>query len=785
MKRTTRISRISKRPPKKTSWLPLIAILSFASMAIMVFLVLAALVTTAGVAVYRYYQSVVPQGITTLTSYESQPFQVSLIIDRKGYTLQELVDPQFGARQIVALNKIPKTLITATIDTENRTFYTDPGVDPVRLLSAGVHDLRGNGGLQGASTLTEQLVKLAVFGTTTGNLSTVNSGALQTKLKEILISIGLTNDIAKCSLRCRKDAILQMYLNTVPYGDQTYGVEAAAEYYFDEHASQLDLAQSALLAGIPQAPSEYDPLYHLANGIARQHDVLAGMYKVHDITLAQYRAALAEQLHFVFKSPQVHNASNTIESYFVDWLVNVYLQDPQNLAQFHIPTLQQPSDIYRGYIFQTTLDPDLEALAQNTVTQQVSSLGYENVNDGALVSIDPKTNEILAFVGGIGYNAPIQCPQCDMAWLPRQPGSSFKPFMYVTAFENGQFPAETINDSYVQFPDSGEPGGYYIPKNYDLAYHGLVTIRQALANSYNVPAVKVFYSLGDNRIPMVLKTANSMGYHPAIQDPSKLGLSFTLGADPGRLLEETNAYTVFANNGVYRPYMPIMAIYRQNADGTRTLVWKYQPPKGVQVLAPQFSYLITNILADTAAKLPAFGQAAYDYLALGDQPAATKTGTTNDFKDNLTMGYTPDLVTGVWVGNPDDSPMINSTGITGAAPIWHAFMATALANTPIHPFIQPPGIITATVAMYAPAFSLPGLSSYGKTDIFAAGTLPKTFDQPSQDVYTTTPSVAPTQIPAPPAAGAIGSSQQCADGKPMRYTASYVNGKLVYQPTCT
>ncbi len=800
MKRTTAVSRPSKRPKKAPRRAPLIILLSGAFTLFTTFLVLVCVVVAASIGVYRYYQSVVPGGLQDLATFEQQPYQISTVQDRDGYTLQDLVNPSLGVRVIVPLKSIPQSMINATIDVENRTFWTDLGIDPVRILEAGRHDITsGSSGIQGASTITQQLVKMAVFGSTVNTPRTLDQNGIQEKIKEWLIAIGATQQVKNCDSHCRKEAILEEYLNAAPYGGTISGIEAASEYYFAKPAAKLDLAQSALLAGIPQAPSEYNPAGHPDFAQTRQHIVLDAMLAVHDITKAQHDAAEAEPLHYVFKSLIQHNANNSIESYFVNWLVKDYLSDPNNLAQFGIPDLQQPDDIYRGFIFKTTLDPVAEETAQGIVTTQVAQLGYLNVTDGALVSIDPTNGEIRAYVGGVGYNANINCPQCDMAWDYRQPGSSFKPFMYVTAFMNGQFPGKSISDSYVKFPDSSEPGGFYVPANYDLSYHGMVTIRQALANSYNIPAVKTLYSLGPDGIAKVLKVANAMGYHPQIQDPKKLGLSFTLGADAGRLLEEVNGYTTFANGGVYRPYMPIEAIYRRNADGSKTLLWQYKAPKGVQVIPAQDAYLITNILYDTAAKVPAFGDAAFSLLGIPYRQVASKTGTTNDFKDNLTMGYTPNLVTGVWVGNPNDTAMQGTTGITGAAPIWHAYMSTMLQNAPIKNFIQPPGIITATVSVYSPAGGLPGLASSGSgvTDIFAAGEVPRTFDQPSQDDF----SAAPTAVPATPgpsttpgAATTPGAGTtpgatpaKNASGCPggYTYTTTVVNGKTVYHYTCT
>lgn len=783
MKRTTKISRISKRQTKSSSKAPLAIAASAAFTIFTISMVVIALLASAGVGAYRYYQSVVPDGVQALINYEQQPYQVSTVEDRQGHVLQDLVNPSLGIRQIIPLTQIPKNLINATIDTENRTFYNDPGIDPVRLFKASLHDVNG-GGLQGGSTLTQQLVKLGVFGSLAGTTRKLDQTNVQRKLQEIFIAVGATQHL-------KKDGILEMYLNTIPYGNFTFGAEAAANYYFGRHASQLDLAECALLAGLPQAPSQYDPVHHRSLAVRRQHIVLQGMLDQGHISRADYDVAVAEPLEFVFQNPVVHNAYKTIESYFVDWLINTYLQDPANLQAFNLPDLRVPHDVYRGFVFRTTLDPSWQNLAQGIVQSQVANQGYLNMKDGALVAIDPRSNEIKAMVGGIGFNAPIDGAQYNMAWQTRQPGSSFKPFMYATAFEHGHFPAESIDDSYVSFP-AGDGSAPYVPKNYDLGYHGLVTIRQALANSYNVPAVKTLNNLipagGDisKNIQEVLNTANRMGYHLKVQDPKKSGLAFALGTDEGRLLEEVNAYTVFANNGTYRPYMPIMAIYRRLSGGGLKQIWQYHTPQGVQVLAPQFAYQITSILSDTAAKVPAFGQAAFDLLGLPDRPLAAKTGTTSDFKDNLTLGYTPNLTVGVWVGNPDNTPMYNSTGITGAAPIFHEFVQKISATLPPMQFIMPTGIITATVARYAPLNGLPGISASGVTDIFAAGTVPNSYDQPSQDVVNGKPGQA-TDASGNPSTGtdpaATGGAAACHGGR-YTYQTVIVKGKTQYQFTC-
>jgi membrane peptidoglycan carboxypeptidase len=756
-------------------------------------LLLAAILGVAAAVTLRYYQAVVPAGEQTVAAFESQLVAVSLIEDRAGDTLAQLADPTLGTRVLISLRDVPQAMIWATLDTENRTFYTDLGVDPLRILSAARSDLLGQGGLQGASTITQQLVKLADFGPAAWTPAKLDQSAFQQKLKETMIAIGLTRDIQDCDLLCRKNDILEMYLNTVTYGSaggDIDGVEAAAEYFFGLHASQLDLAQTALLAGLPQSPAAYDPRVYPERAKARQRLVLQGMVADHHITTAQERAALAEPLRYMFKSLSTQAVDTTNESYFVHWLLNDYLSQPANLRQFGIPGLRKPQDIYRGFIFQTTLDSTLQDEAQAAIDTQVEANTYLNITDGALVAIDPRSNEIEAYVGGVGYGSPENGAQYDMAWQPRQAGSSFKPFMYVTAFEHGHVPAEPILDAPVSYPQGpGEPP--YSPTNYDMSFHGVVTLRQALANSYNVPAVKTLASLGPSGIAEVLQTTNNVGYHLEVRNPHDLGLAMTLGADPGRLLDEVNGYAVFANLGEYRPSMPILAIYRELPGGGKQLLWRYQTPKGVQVIAPQFAYLITNILSDTAAKVPAFGDAAYSLLGLPDRPVASKTGTTTDFKDNLTLGYTPSLVAGVWVGNPNDTPMYGTTGISGAAPAWHQFMQEAVLGTPPEQFVQPSGIMTATVAPIWSGGQRQGLvlSMYGTTDIFAAGTVPGigvSLPGSVQGGLAPPATYASSQEPGTTVVTTTSPAQRnpCG-GSAYRYTFEQQSGKLVYDVICT
>ena len=304
MKRAIKLSRSSRRPKKKAPKAPIAVLVSLLAVLSTVFLLLASVLATAGVAAYRYYNSVVPDGIAALRAYQDNPYTISLITNRNGDTLEQLYDPKFGTRVLVPLKSVPNVMIDATIDTENRTFYTDIGVDPIRTLSAAKTDFTQSGGLQGGSTLTEQLVKLALFGSNPTTPRALDQNGIQKKLHEIMVAIGVTRDIKDCSLKCRKDAILEMYLNTVSYGSaggDINGVEAAEEYFFGIHTSKLDLAESAMLAGLPQAPSQYDPRGNMEAAKARQLHVLNGMLTAGDTTKAQFDAAKAERLNYKYK----------------------------------------------------------------------------------------------------------------------------------------------------------------------------------------------------------------------------------------------------------------------------------------------------------------------------------------------------------------------------------------------------------------------------------------------------------------------------------------------------
>ena len=585
------------------------------------------------------------------------PFVSSKIYARDGSLLYEVMDPRGGRRVYVPLERISPYLIQATIATEDADFYRHPGFDPVAMLKAIYRNLRAGETVSGASTITQQLARNLLLSPEERTQRTA-----WRKIKEVILAYEI-------SRRYPRNTILEIYLNEIYYGNLAYGIEAAAETYFGVTAADLNLAQASFLAGLPQSPANYDVF---AGGreraLARQKDVLRLMVKEGYITQAQADAAAAEMAAYSFR-PLVPR-DRIPAPHFVFYVRQLVEQ------------MLGPEALYRGSGLRiyTTLDPGLQSLAEQMVAQHVAALADHRASNGALVAIDPATGHILAMVGSADfYNEEID-GQVNMAVAPRQPGSAIKPLTYVAAFERGWTPATLIWDLETAFPDGVNPP--YVPRNYDGRFHGPQRVRSALANSYNIPAVKTLQFIG---IPALKEMAARLGITTLTRDD--YGLSLTLGGGEVPLLELTGAYAVFANGGVRVPPTPIL--YIQDNQGN-VLLDNRRPPAGQQVLRPEHAYLITSILSDRQARCPAFG--CPNWLELS-RPAAAKTGTTNDFRDAWTVGYTPDLVVGVWVGNADYTPMDRVAGSMGAAPIWHNFMEAALKGKPVRDFPRPPGIM--------------------------------------------------------------------------------------------
>ena len=581
--------------------------------------------------------------------------QDMLIYDRHGTLLADVGD-QGDHRIVVPLSYISPNVINATIAVEDHSFYSNNGVDLGAVVRAAVADYSHRGIKQGGSTISQQLVKQLFIGPNPDN-------SLQRKAKEAALALEMNRLYTKSQ-------ILEMYLNTIFYGSQTYGIEAAARSYFQTNAHDLNLAQASMLAGLPQAPTQYNPLVNLAAAKKRQHDVLTAMVDNHFITQKEADAAYALKL-------DIHPPINHFEApYFVDYVLKILR------TQYKI----LPGD-RRGYRVYTSLDLNMQHLAEQVVRDQIAQKGnYYNFHDAALVSMDPKTGEILAMVGGADYNRPGGW--INMADTPRQPGSTFKIYTYTAAIESRRFNMITpILDAPLVFPTWGGASGFepYIPLNYDLRYHGVLPLKMAMGNSLNIPAVKTELRVG---LQNVLSVARRMGVTHLTQPDENYSLSLTLGGYEVTPLDMATGVSTLATLGVRHMPAPVISI----KDATGKDVFTYDPAKNAtQAISPEVAFIIGSIMSDDRNRCMSFG--CHGDLTLPGRHVAAKTGTTQAFRDNWTIGFTPTLATAVWIGNPDNTPLShNSTGIVGAAPIWHKFMQQALAGTPDQWYAKPAGV---------------------------------------------------------------------------------------------
>jgi membrane peptidoglycan carboxypeptidase len=489
-----------------------------------------------------------------------------------------------------------------------------------------------------------------------------------------------------------KEEILETYLNRADFGNLAYGIEAASRTYFAKSARDLDLAEAALLAGLLQGPSVHDPLRDLAGAKERQAVVLRLMVEAGYIDGDEAAAAQAETLD-LNRTPHPMQAPH-----FVAWVLQ------------QLPSLVGDDTLARsGLRVYTSLDLTLQTAAEASLAWQTSRLEERNVSSGAVVALDPVSGHVLAMAGSVDYFE-TETGAVNGALAERQPGSAIKPVVYAAALEKGYSPASPLLD----IPTSLQTrqGEVYSPHNYDLTFHGVVPLREALASSYNVPAVRLLEAVG---IEEAVALGRDLGL-TSFRDPDDYDLSLTLGGGEVRLLDLSAAYGAFASGGLR--VEPVAVVRVEDAEG-RTL---YEAPSapGPRVLSAETAYLISDILADNAARAPAFGVNSALRLA---HPAAVKTGTTTDFRDNWTVGYTPDLVVGVWVGNPDGSAMRDVSGVDGAAPVWRDVMLAGLKHRPERRFDPPPGIERVEVCL--PSGLLPTSECRRRrVELFAAGTAP-------------------------------------------------------------
>lgn len=577
--------------------------------------------------------------------------QSTKIFDRNGVLLYTIYSNR--NQTFVPISRIPRTLQQATIAIEDRDFYKHGPIDLRGIARAFVSTVF-KGEVQGGSTITQQLVKTSLL---------TPERTITRKVKEVILSFVVESIYGK-------DKILEMYLNQVPYGGTAWGVQSASYVYFEKPVWELNLAESSFLAGLPEAPSLYSPFgSHPELAFNRQKEVLRKMREQKYISKKQEEEAINTKLKFS-QFPDKIRAPHFV-FYIKDLLVQKYGERMVEQGGLNVTT---------------SLDIKLQEFAQTTVASEVAKIKQYNVSNGASIITDPATGEILSMVGSIDYFDAENDGNVNVAIAKRQPGSSIKPINYATGLAKGHTAATPFVDQKTCFPNPS--GAAYCPVNYDGSYHGVVQMRYALANSYNIPAVKM---LKLNGLEAMISTASAMGIN-SFTDPDRYGLSLTLGGGEVTMLEMAKAFGVFANSGYKIDLQPILRV----TDSKGKVLEEYKQPTspifGKKVIPEGVAFIISQILMDNSARTPAFG--ASSALRIKDYPISVKTGTTNDYRDNWTIGYTPSYVVAVWVGNNDNTAMRGVvSGVTGAAPIWNKLMTELVKENPPAKVPQPSSIV--------------------------------------------------------------------------------------------
>ncbi len=607
--------------------------------------------------------------------------QSTLIYDRKGKLLYNIYS---NKNQIfIPISQIPKHMREATIAIEDRSFYSHGAVDLKGIARAAI-SIALKQQVQGGSTLTQQLVKNSLLS---------QERTILRKIKEVILAFAT-------EMIYPKNKILEMYLNQSPYGGTAYGIEAASQMYFDKRAKDLSLAQSALLAGLPQSPTRYSPFgSHPELAKKRQLEVLKAMREEKYITSQEEQQAAKEVLKY-------KRISNNIEApHFV-----LYIKDLL-IAKYGAKTVEEG-----GLKVTTSLDSDIQKFAEEAVAKEIDSLPkYYRVSNGAALVTNPRTGEIVAMVGSKDYFDSSIDGNVNITTSLRQPGSSIKPINYALGLIN-KYPASTVFiDQEICFPNQG--GRNYCPQNYDGKWHGMVQLRYALGNSFNIPAVKM---LKLNGVEAMVATATAMGI-TTFTKPQNYGLSLTLGGAEVKMTDMATAFGVFANGGYRIDLSPILKII----DKEGRILEEYKPPKspifGKKVLPDGVAFIISDILADNGARIAAFGENSK--LRIPKQTVSVKTGTTNDYRDNWTIGYTPSFLVASWVGNNDNRQMGGVvSGITGAAPIWNNIMSYLLKDKPQEALSRPADVIQKQVCSDTGFFPQAGSSCPTRFEYFIKGT---------------------------------------------------------------
>jgi len=625
------------------------------SMALLVVLTLSLVFAFTAVSVAAQTYSALTRDLPSITQLATRDvFQTAQIYDRNGILLHEIYDQTGGRRTLVTLKEISPWMLDATIAAEDADFYDNPGVD-TRGIARAVYQQLSKSGNSGASTITQQLVR--------NTLLTEDERSRQTllrKFKEAVLAFRV-NELYT------KDDILEMYLNEVFYGNSSYGVTAAAESYFGKGPRDLTLGEASLLAGLPQSPSNYNPRQNWDEARERQSYVLKQMTKHGFITEAQEGAAWEQPLNFIEPKQEEIKAPHWV--FFVRDLIE----------QKYGPRL-----LYQGGLqVYTSLDLRLQEKLEEIARDNEQNLRIRNGSNTAIVAMDPKTGEILAMVGSMDFNNTAIDGQVNVTTSPRQPGSSIKPVVYLTSFEKAGFTPNTMLQDVAKCFPAGRGQPPYCPVNFDNKFRGPVPLRIALGNSLNIPAVETLERVG---VPAAIEMANRLGI-TSLDDPNRYGLAFTLGGAEVKPLELTSAYATLANQGRRMPQVAI----RKIVDGHDRVIEEARPTTGEQVVDPRLVYMLTSIMTDNNNRLITYGPSNLLQLS---RPAAAKTGTTDNFRDTWTMGFTPNLAIGVWVGNTDGRPMREVLSSMSAGKIWHEAMETSfqLLDLPVDQFQRPEGL---------------------------------------------------------------------------------------------
>ncbi len=623
------------------------------------------------------------------------------LLDRHGKPIYEIFVTQ--RRTPIELKTLPKYVWQSTLAAEDRDFYSHSGFS-IRGIARAVLNTFFKNNVQGGSTITQQLVKKALL---------TDERTVKRKAREFVLSIAV-------EMLYSKDKILEFYLNEIPYGGTAYGIESAAKTYFGKSAAGLTIAQSAMLAALPQAPTLYSPFGARPElGRERQQHILKLMLDDKFISNEEYETAKNEVLSFI-------PPSSIQAPHFSLWVKNILVQ------KYGLETVEQ-----EGLTVTTSLDLDLQQFAESAVATEVGKLKREFVGNGAVLVTNPKTGEILAMVGSKDYFNVEADGNVNVTLAHRQPGSAIKPINYALALDHKLITASTVlADKPTCFAIPDQPN--YCPTNYDNSWHGPTQVRFALGNSFNIPAVKVLVL---NGLENFVASSSAFGI-TTFTDAKNYGPSLTLGGGEVTMLDLSTAYGVLANLGQRVDLNPILKVIDKSG---KVLEEAPKLPSNTRVISTGAAYIISHLLLDNGARTAAFGPSSY--LVVKNHPeVSVKTGTTNDKRDNWTIGYNPDVLVAVWVGNNDNSPMSNvASGITGASPIWNKVISKALEKSSPHWPIQPPDVIGTLVCSVSGLKAEDGMPDCSpRYEYFLKGTIP-----PDQgDLHRDIAIFRPTQAPA-------------------------------------